>query len=131
MSYIKNGLRPVTLENIQEKYSSLNIETTIDSITLNRYFNKCKKLIIIGVYRPPHTPVSWFSTFDELILELLPLGHLMIAGDVNSDLLKPKIYPGKTFLKSLKLAGCTVHSSEPTRVTPLANLKSILLLPLT
>ncbi len=48
------------------------------------------------------------------------MGHLLIAGDINSDLLKPKIYPGRNLIKSLKLAGCSVHSSEPTRITPLS-----------
>ena len=45
------------------------------------------------------------------------MGQILIAGDINSDLLKPKEYPGRNLLKSLKLAGCAVHSSQPTRIT--------------
>jgi len=61
--------------------------------------------------------VDWFLQFEKIILELNKRGHIIIMGDLNADLLKPTINPGKLLMKTLKLAGTKCHCTLPTRIT--------------
>ena len=42
------------------------------------------------------------------------IGPICILGDLNADLLKPCVYPGKALLQALELAGCQVEDIAPT-----------------
>jgi len=74
-------------------------------------------VVVIGVYRPPQSKLHWFDTFNDLTLELLNSGKLVIMGDTNSDILHPSVQPGKALLNSLALAGTRPTLTPPTRVT--------------
>ena len=74
-------------------------------------------IIIIGVYRPPQSRSLWFEKFNDLTLELLNSGKLVIMSDTNSDILHPLVHPGKALIDSLALAGTRLTSTSPTRVT--------------
>ena len=74
-------------------------------------------IIIIGVYRPPQARPHWFDTFNDLTLELLNKGKLIVMGDLNADIIHPLVQPAKALLDSLALAGTRFTTSEPTRVT--------------
>ena len=73
--------------------------------------------MILGVYRPPSSKVGWFNTAKDLILETLSYGPTIIMGDINADLFKPLVYPGKALLEVLSLAGTSVKEVFPTRIT--------------
>ena len=104
------------MPNLQEKANALGIEVTITSIEIRP---KRKELVIMGVYRPPNSKVSWFNAFNELLIEARQSGQICILGDLNSNLLKPTIYPGSALINTLELAGTQINSTElkPTRVT--------------
>ena len=113
---MKDELKASHLINIQEAAVSDGLEITLASvqITQNR-----KSAIVIGVYRPPNAKVGWFQSFNSLLLQVCTMGHTLILGDLNSDLMKPKQYPGKELLKSLKLSNTQVAFDQfsPTRIT--------------
>lgn len=74
-------------------------------------------MIVVGIYRPPAARAEWFDKFEEFLLQVTPLGQLAILGDINADLLKPRVQPGKALREALALAGTKVHSTAPTRIT--------------
>ena len=51
-----------------------------------------------------------------MLLKLLCLGSLVIMGDINADLLKPNIQPGKALSSSLELADTALSNIQPTRI---------------
>jgi len=114
-TYIKETLKPRTLSDLQTKFSDKGIEVTADIIEAS---GSLQSTVILGIYRPPCSKVAWFSTFKDLILEVLLLGPVIIMGDLNSDLCRPKVYPGKLLLEALELAGTKVRDIFPTRITP-------------
>lgn len=93
------------------------MEVTITQITLSK---PKTSLVVVGVYRPPNSPTEWFVSFDELLQEVAQHGHVIVMGDINSDLLKPNIYPGKRLLESLRIIEATIHSTTPTRISKTA-----------
>jgi Reverse transcriptase (RNA-dependent DNA polymerase) len=113
-TFISISLKPVVLEDIQNKFIKQGLEVTVNSIELAKPIGR---LIILGVYRPPNSAVSWFTKFNELLVEVLPLGLICILGDLNADLLKPNSYPGKTLRVSLKMADTKVAKVSPTRIS--------------
>jgi Reverse transcriptase (RNA-dependent DNA polymerase) len=112
-TYISSTLKSVPLSDLQGAASKSGLEITIDKVLFS---SKTNQVIIMGVYRPPSAKSAWFDEFNELILKLVCLGQLIIMGDINADLLKPKVYPGKALRNSLKLAGTSVESTLPTRI---------------
>ena len=54
--------------------------------------------IIIGVYHPPQSRPQWFDTFNDLTLDLLNYGKLVIMGDTNADILHPLAQPGLSLI---------------------------------
>jgi Reverse transcriptase (RNA-dependent DNA polymerase) len=76
-----------------------------------------KPWIIIGVYRPPNSTQDWFDRFNDLVLELLVEGRLIIMGDLNADLLKPDVNPGKSLRATLNLALTSISTISATRYT--------------
>ena len=77
---------------------------------------KGRELIVVGVYRPPNAKSTWFSDFDDILLQLVAMGQIIILGDLNADLSKPSMQPGKDLLASLELAGTRVEKTTPTRI---------------
>mgnify|MGYP003471061293 CR=1 FL=1 len=76
--------------------------------------------LIIGVYRPPSSKPDWYIHFKELILAASKVAPIVIMGDLNSDLTRPTVYPGRALVESIKLAGAQVPSYEPTRISSTA-----------
>ena len=116
ITYINNKLKPKELSDLQDKAKAEGIEATIASIHIAF---KRKLAVVIGVYRPPGSRAVWFQAFNELLVDARKYGHLLILGDLNSDLLKSNQYPGTALMNSLELAGTLVASDElqPTRIT--------------
>ena len=116
LTYIRDNLKPVHLSSIQEKAVNEGLEVTISLIEIRK---ERKHAIIIGIYRPPNARICWFQAFNSLLLETRKKGYTIILGDINSDLLKPDVYPAKELLNSLYLAGAQhiVEGLLPTRVT--------------
>ena len=73
-------------------------------------------------YRPPSSKVGWFNTVKDLILETVSYGPTIIMGDINADLFKPRVYPGKALSEVLSLAGTSVKEVFPTRITATSKL---------
>jgi Reverse transcriptase (RNA-dependent DNA polymerase) len=113
-TFITDSLKPSTLYDLQAKYSDKGIEVTLDSIVLG---SRHQTMIVIGVYRPPNSGISWFSVFSDLILEALILGPIFIIGDINADLLDNNACLGKTLQALLDLACVSVRNIQPTRIT--------------
>ena len=112
--YIANGLRPVALIDVQQYASSNGLEAVIVSISL---LGKKDKVTILGLYRPPNSKTAWFESFNDVILRLIRLGPMIILGDLNCDLMKPNMYPAKSLLASLALAGTKVPKTLATRTS--------------
>ena len=100
VTYIRESLQPKTLFDLHKKYNDKEIEITIDIIEAK---GSLRNAVILGVYRPPNSKVSWFSIFKDLILETLLWGSPIIMGDLNSDLLKPLVYPAKPYSRFYSL----------------------------
>jgi Reverse transcriptase (RNA-dependent DNA polymerase) len=113
-SYIRDTLKPVCLNDVQDKYATRGLEVTVDKVVLGR---RSTKLLFIGVYRPPNSGVGWFDIFNDLILEVTLFGSLCILGDLNADLLDANSRTSRLLKASLKLAGSNVKSLNPTRIT--------------
>ena len=120
VTYIRNNLKPNHLASIQENAKLNGIETTVSTIQIQNE-KKQNLVVIMGVYRPPSSKAAWFTAFNDLslLLSISNIGHLVILGDLNCDLLKPDTYPGKDLLDSMALAGLQVYMVElaPTRIT--------------
>jgi len=115
MSYFRATLRPSVLHESQDYAISLGLECTISRIQAH---GSKTAVIVVGAYRPPNAQAGWFDSMNALIIELLPLGSIIIMGDLNADLLRPKLNPGKSFKALLSLANVKVKSVAPTRITP-------------
>lgn len=111
--YVNKSLKCQQLLEIQEKYNDKGIEAILLSITMPKHTSN---MIIVAVYRPPGTRIDWFSDFNALILELLPLGDIVIKGDLNANLLNRELHTTKELLKSLALANTSVSDTFITRV---------------
>ena len=105
-------LQSYPLFDIQERYVQAGLEVTTVEVCQRRP----PSIIIIGIYRPPQSRPQWFDTFNDLTLELLNRGKLIITGDLNADILHLLTQLAKVLLDSLALAG-TRPTSAPTRVT--------------
>ena len=100
------------LSDIQNGAARAGLELTLSTIRNT----KNQTIVIVGVYRPPSAKASWFSEFNEIILQLLNIGQMIIMGDTNADLLKPRAQPAKSLRSSLKLANTRIESINPTRI---------------
>jgi hypothetical protein len=55
---------------------------------------------------------------NEVITEALTTAYLIvIMGDLNADLLKPKLHLGKILINSVKLTGIKIPNTIPTRIS--------------
>ena len=117
ITYVKNSLKPVILNDVQDKFKSLGIEATVTRITIASTGKTSQSLVILGVYRPPNTSITWFAILNELVLETVAVGDVCLLGDLNADLLLPSVNPAKTLLDTFEIAGIRVPTIIPTRIT--------------
>jgi len=113
ISYVRTYLKPTILCDLQERAVALRLECTITKIQIQGVKNP---VVVLGVYRPPSAPANWFDNMNSLVSEVLPLGALIIMGDLNADLLRPRLTVGKA-LKALLTTACVkVNTIAPTRI---------------
>jgi Reverse transcriptase (RNA-dependent DNA polymerase) len=112
-TYIKDIWTPTDINEIQEKYVLLGVEVLLTRLAMKK---PTKRVILISTYRPPNAKAAWFENFNEMLLELLPIGLVIVLGDINADLLKPNIGAAKQLCQSLALAGLAIPSIFPTRI---------------
>lgn len=113
--YVKDVWSPKPLPDLQQKYVSDGLEIVLVRITLGK---PAKRIALLAVYRPPNSNRSWFTRFDELLLEIISSeGSVIVMGDLNADLLKPNDGSAALLLKSLELVGLKPHGTQPTRVS--------------
>lgn len=113
MVYIRNALNPINLLDIQQAFNLRNLEVVINRIKI-KYMTGY--YIVVGIYRPPNSGSNWFLLFEELVASLLPLGKLIILGDLNCDLLQPNASSTAKLCMSLDLAEVHVPVILPTRI---------------
>ena len=113
-TYVSSGLALSVLTLEQEKAAKAGPEVTINLITKpgNR-----QDLVVVGVCKPPAARAEWFEAFADILLQLIPQGQLVIMGDLNADLMRRRVQPGKALREALALAGTNVHSTANTRIT--------------
>jgi len=114
ITYVKSSYRPRICYDLQNKAIQSGLEISCTAISLAK---KSKTITILGVYRPPNLKASWFNAFNDLLTETMKKGQIIIMGDLNADLLKSKVNPGKLLSQSLKLSDVKVPSKLPTRIT--------------
>lgn len=112
ITYVNNSFSSKPLENYQNDFNKLELEITVTEVTLNTL----QKTIILGVYRPPNSPSSWFDNFNKLIMTVTTQGPIIIMGDLNCDILQPNIHSTKLLMTSLVLASTVIPRAEPTRI---------------
>ena len=122
VTFIRTDLTPTQMVKLQEEACSKGLELTISSLDVI----KKNSLIIVVVYRFPGVKAAWFDAFNAILLKIVHLGQLVIMGDLNADLSKSTIQPGKSLRSSLKLAGDRVESTKPTRIQGNSSTCSIL-----
>ena len=92
LTFIKTSYKPRNLQTYQSVAKVNGLEITLAEVS----FTKSKKpTIIVGEYRPPNAKSDWFDLFNNTITNISSRGRLIIMGDLNSDLQRPKTYPGK------------------------------------
>ena len=96
-TYIKSDLDSNSLTAQQENATKAGLEATVNRIKRPGE----RDLIVVGIYRPPAARAEWFDKFEEFLLQVTPLGQLAILGDINADLLKPRVQPGKALREAL------------------------------
>jgi retron-type reverse transcriptase len=114
VTYIKEKWQAIPLDVLQTKYTTLGMEVTLTKISLQK---PIKLLVIVSIYRPPNANTSWFETLNELLNEVMLIGPLVMMGDINIDLLKPKTSSARRICKLLALAGLKTHALSPTRIS--------------
>ena len=118
ITYIRNNLKPTILYEHQDIASLKGLECTVTKISNG---SEKKPIIILGLYRPPNVLTKWFEDMSQLIAEILPLGSLIIMGDLNADLLRPRQATSKSLKTLMSLANVKVQKTAPTRITPLSS----------
>ena len=114
LSYVRSSLNPTVLHDLQERAVVLGLECTLSKIQVQ---GVKKPVIVMGAYRPPNAIQGWFDNMSSLVNEILPLGPIVIMGDLNADLLQPKLAPCKSLRALLALANVKVSMVSPTRIT--------------
>jgi hypothetical protein len=115
ITYCRSTLNPTSLTSFQDRAVKSKIEMTVTKLHIS---SKKLPILVLGIYRPPNAPSGWFASFDNIITDLIPLGSLIIMGDLNADLLCPNVNPTKALRNSLSLAGTKIGKKDPTRITP-------------
>ena len=104
----------IIVSDIQDSAAEAGLEVRITEI---KYRRLRSPFILIGVYRPPQAKSQWFDCFNNLTLDLLTRGKIIIMGDINADILRSHSCPTTAILNTFALAGTRLVSDIPTRVT--------------
>ena len=115
ITYINPELNPSSLDQLQTKFVQKGLEVTITKLSFLQ-----SRTVVIGVYRPPNSRHVWFDIFNELILDVLPHGKIILMGDLNCDLLRPNYCSTKSLLEALQLGNLQIKYDTtpiPTRIT--------------
>lgn len=111
---MKDTLKPTILVEYQEQAKKENIEAAFTRVTVD---GVTKGLIIIGVYRPPSAPTSWFVTLNNLLLEVIKMGPVILMGDINADMLKPTKHPAKALRQTMAIIDGRIEEIAATRIS--------------
>ena len=115
LTFIRNELHWETLTSIQQNFRNQGLEITIDSVKIKG--KTTTTAIVIGVYRPPCAKHEWFNIFNELVMELIPLGSLIVLGDLNCNLLQEYALTTKKLLNVIEFGQLNITGKAPTRIT--------------
>ena len=78
-AYVKNGIKFKTREDLNSDIESISIELDIKHV---------KPIIVTTIYRPPHSLVEWFDRAEKLVSETDSENkQCILAGDMNCDTL--------------------------------------------
>ena len=113
MCFVRDELNPKAL--CETRHTDEAIETT--SVLITTRVPK-QTIVLMTVYRPPNKSSLWFESFNNILLETLTIGPLIIMGDLNANLLATDSAPTKLLLKSLALANLKVPRYIATRISP-------------
>ena len=80
--FINEDWNPIDLGDIQDKFVKRGLEVTVTSVSGS---TPAFKAIILGIYCPPNTKVAWFEAFNDLLLDVIPLGLLVILGNLSAS----------------------------------------------
>ena len=81
-AYVKNGIKFKTREDLNSDIESISIELDIKHV---------KPIIVTIIYRPPHSLVEWFDRAEKLVSETDSENkECILAGDMNCDMLKTR-----------------------------------------
>ena len=111
--YCKQNLPSEQLLELQSKYNRKGIETVCCKIAVSN-----SSIIVICVYRPPSTDLTWFLELQNLLLDGKELGNVVLLGDLNANLMDKQINPGKTLVEVMENTNLQLNNIlTPTRVT--------------
>lgn len=113
ITFCKTSLSPLVLIDLQESYAKKGLENTLTSIKVGK---PSTTWVIVGIYRPPQEKVYWFTTFNDLILDVNRIGQAVILGDINADLLNVKSGLGSKLKEALEMANTHVPELFVTRM---------------
>lgn len=116
ITFVKEYLKPIILNDLQDKAIQLNLEVTFTSVLVEGAMHTTGRVTIVGAYRPPSSSVRWFEDLKELLLFAVLKDPVILMGDFNADLLKPNQYPGKALLEILSLTDANMQNWSPTRI---------------
>ena len=111
MVYVYNTIKSEHAEGIQRKYNQKGLEVILLWLKLGT-----ERILLIGIYRPPASKKEWFEYFMELLEEVIPISKVVVAGDLNSNLLDESAPSTKELMSCLEFANVEIDSVFPTRV---------------
>ena len=93
----------------------------VESISLCvQTFRRAKKVLVVGMYRPPGLlKATWEHEINDILLRLTQrYESIMLIGDLNCDLSRPDkgAKEGKTLMDLMDVYGLTNLIKVPTRV---------------
>ena len=114
-TFIADKLKPKIIDSLNQMAIDAKIEATFTSISSG---TKKDKAVVIGIYRPPNAPVSWFEEVANLIIHASSIGNIILMGDLNADLFRSELTCTKHVMELISLVGAD-HSklTIPTRIT--------------
>ena len=65
-----------------------DLNSDIESISIELDIKHVKPIIVTTIYRPPHSLVEWFDRAEKLVSEIdFENNECILAGDMNCDML--------------------------------------------
>ena len=79
--HVKEIWSPDQREEIQVRSVKEGLEVVVVTISMQK---PARVVTLIGIYRSPTALASWFQKLDNLLIEAMAKGLLVILGDLNS-----------------------------------------------